>query len=61
MSRKSKPKPDDPEQSKRFIETAEEVGADTDDDALERAFKKIAPQKPRASGKPVSPSTGRSK
>jgi hypothetical protein len=38
-------KPDNPEQSKRFIETAEEVGADTDDAALERAFKKIAPQK----------------
>jgi hypothetical protein len=28
-------KPDDPEQSKRFIETAEEVGADRDDEALE--------------------------
>ena len=44
-------KPDDPEQSKRFIETAEEVGADTDDQALERAFKKIAqpsPKKPKA-------------
>ena len=27
--------PDDPEQSKRFIETAEEVGADRDDEALE--------------------------
>jgi len=37
-------KPDDPEQSKRFIETAEEVEAD-DEEALERAFKKIAPQK----------------
>lgn len=37
-------KPDDPEQSKRFVETAEEVGADRDDEALERAFKKIAPQ-----------------
>lgn len=35
-------KPDDAEQSKRFIETAEEVGADTDDAALERAFKKIS-------------------
>ncbi len=35
-------KPDDPEQSKRFIETAEQVGADTDDEALERAFKKVA-------------------
>jgi hypothetical protein len=38
-------KPDDAEQSKRFIESAEEVGADTDDEALERAFKKIVPQK----------------
>jgi hypothetical protein len=38
-------KPDDAEQSKRFIETAEEVGADTDDAALERAFKKITTQK----------------
>ena len=37
-------KPDDPEQSKRFMEIAEEVGADTDDKALERAFKKIAPK-----------------
>ena len=45
MARKLTPKPDDPAQSKRFIETAEEVGADTDDEALERAFKKIAPQK----------------
>jgi hypothetical protein len=37
-------KPDDPEQSKRFIETAEQVEAD-DEDVLERAFKKITPQK----------------
>jgi hypothetical protein len=44
MPRKPEPKPDNPEQSKRFIETAEEVGAD-DEEALERAFKKIAPQK----------------
>jgi hypothetical protein len=41
MGRKPAPKPDDSAQSKRFIETAEEVGADTDDAALERAFKKI--------------------
>jgi hypothetical protein len=45
MPRKPTPKPDDPEQSRRFIETAEEVGANTDDEALERAFKKIAPPK----------------
>jgi hypothetical protein len=41
MPRKPNPPRDDPEQSKRFIETAEEVGADTDDEALERAFKRI--------------------
>ena len=47
MTRKPAPKPDDPAQSKRFIETAEQVGADTDDKALERAFKKIMPTKRR--------------
>jgi hypothetical protein len=45
MSRKPAPKPDDPAQSKRFIATAEEVGADGDDEALERALKKIVPKK----------------
>jgi len=49
MGRKPAPKPDDPEQSKRFIETAEEVGADTDDEALERAFKKISPKRSKQS------------
>jgi hypothetical protein len=39
-------KPDDPEQSKRFIETAEEVGAD-EASALDRAFKKIKEQPPK--------------
>ena len=50
MPRKPAPKRDDPEQSKRFIETAEEVGA-TDDSALERAFKKIIPAKRNSSQK----------
>jgi hypothetical protein len=36
-------KPDNAEQSKRFIEIAEQVGAD-DEEALERAFKKITPK-----------------
>jgi hypothetical protein len=46
-------KPDDAEQSKRFIETAEEVGADSDDEALERAFKKIVPaKKPATKSRP---------
>lgn len=39
-------KPDDSEQSKRFIETAEEVGAD-DEKTLERAFGKIKEQPPK--------------
>jgi hypothetical protein len=47
MPRKPTPKPDDPEQSKRFIEIAKEIGADDDAEALERAFKKISPQKTR--------------
>jgi hypothetical protein len=40
--RRKPTKSDDPEQSKRFIDTAEEVGADVDDEALERALKKIS-------------------
>jgi hypothetical protein len=43
MPRKPAPPPDDPKQSKRFIDTATEVEAD-DDKALERAFKKIIKQ-----------------
>ncbi len=44
MTRKPAPKPDDAEQSKRFIETAEEVGAD-DEGALERALKAVVSRK----------------
>jgi hypothetical protein len=47
MTRKAAPKPDDAEQSKRFIATAQEVGADADDAALERAFKKIVSRPPK--------------
>ncbi len=43
MSKKPKPKPDNPEQYKRFVETAEEVEADGDPEALPRTLKKIAP------------------
>ena len=41
MSKKPAPKPDDPEQYKRFIETAKDVEADEDPDALEKALAKI--------------------
>lgn len=50
MPRKSAPKPDDAEQSKRFIETAEQAGAD-DEKTLDRAFKEIAGK--RETTKPI--------
>jgi hypothetical protein len=50
MTEKPKPepkqpnqKPDDPEQSKRFIETARELEADESGEAFRRAFEKIIP------------------
>jgi hypothetical protein len=46
MGRKPKPPPDDPAQSKRFIDMAREVEADESKDALERAFEKIVTSKP---------------
>jgi hypothetical protein len=42
MSRKPKPPPDDPEQSKRFIEIAREAGADSTKEEFERPFKKVS-------------------
>jgi hypothetical protein len=41
-------KPDDPEQSQRFIDTAREIGADETEEGAERAFSKVA--KPSSSG-----------
>jgi hypothetical protein len=46
MPRKPAPKPDDPEQSKRFIEKAREIETDETKEAFERAFKKLVPSKP---------------
>jgi|HubBroStandDraft_2_1064218.scaffolds.fasta_scaffold3088277_1 hypothetical protein len=45
MSKERKIKPDDPEQSKRFIETAEELGAD--DSEVLKSFMEKAPRKKR--------------
>jgi hypothetical protein len=43
MPRKPLPPPDDPEQSKRFIEIAREVGADeTTREEFDRTFRKVA-------------------
>jgi hypothetical protein len=47
MPRKPNPPPDDPEQSKRFIEIAREVEADGSKEGFDRAFKKVASAKPR--------------
>lgn len=47
-ARKPEPPPnaDDPEQSKRFIDMAREVGADEDPDAFEQAFEKVIQKRP---------------
>lgn len=45
MPRKPTPKPDDPEEYKRFLETAREVEADENPKAFDRAFKKVVPKK----------------
>lgn len=44
-AKKSKPKPDDKEQSVRFIETAEQVQSDNANEAFEEAINKIAKKK----------------
>ena len=42
---KTKTKPEDEEQKKRFIEKARELGADESKEAFEKAFKKVVPPK----------------
>jgi hypothetical protein len=44
MSKKQERKPDDPEQSKRFIEAAREHEADETEEGADRAFKKAIPK-----------------
>ncbi len=46
MSQKPIHRPDDPEQSKRFIDAAKEVAADETEKGADRAFKKVATSKP---------------
>jgi hypothetical protein len=45
MPRKPAPPPDDPEQSKRFIDMARAVEAEGTDEEFSRAFKKIISHK----------------
>lgn len=47
MSREQKPKPDDAEQSARFIEAAKAAQVDETGEAFERAMKVIVPEKTR--------------
>jgi hypothetical protein len=46
MRRKQTPKPDDPDQYKRFLEAAREAEADQNEKAADRAFKQITKPKP---------------
>jgi hypothetical protein len=54
---RSKPPPDNPEQSARFIAFAKEHGADEEAESFERGFKTLAPQKRPAE---TPPQRGRS-
>jgi hypothetical protein len=40
-------KPDDPEQSKRFLEAAKRAGADDTEAGAQRAFRKVVGHKPK--------------
>ena len=48
MTRKSapRPKPDDPAQSKRFIDAARELGTDQRPEEFDRVFGTVAAKKP---------------
>lgn len=48
MPRKPTPPRDDPAQSKRFIEMAREVEAEGSKEDFEKAFKRVAKEKPTA-------------
>jgi hypothetical protein len=47
MGRKRKPDPDDPEQSKRFIETARNAEADERPEAFDDAFRQVTEKRPQ--------------
>jgi hypothetical protein len=42
----AKPKPDDKEQSRRFVETAREIGADEEASAADQVLGRLAKQQP---------------
>jgi hypothetical protein len=52
VARKPAPKPDNPEQYKRFLKTAREVGASEQGDAFDRVLRKVAEEPREAKSKP---------
>jgi hypothetical protein len=53
MKPKTAPKPDDPEQSKRFIDAARKAEADETEEGAERAFKNaVLPVRQKSSHRP---------
>jgi hypothetical protein len=52
MPRKPEPPSDNPEQSKRFIEIAREVGADGTQEEFDKAFRKVASRQRRKQDTP---------
>jgi hypothetical protein len=48
MAGKPTPKPDNPEQSKRFIEAAKQLETNEDPKAFEKVFKKVASRTPKS-------------
>jgi hypothetical protein len=61
MPRKAEPKPDDPEQSKRFIDMVREVGAEEPSPNFERVFRKVVEQPKGFPSKQISPKIASSK
>jgi hypothetical protein len=55
MPRKPAPLPDDPEQSKRFIEAARAAGTDEDPEAFERAFERVVVRSRKPTTTPPRP------
>lgn len=55
MPRKPKPKPDDPAQSKRFIEAAREIEADENDASVDRVLKRMAKDRDSAAKSDAKP------
>lgn len=59
MPRKPNPPPDDPEQSKRFIDMAREVEAEGTEEDFVNAFRKVISQPPQRPKQDRSKASGR--